>query len=333
MSVALALLPVLLLLAGLTMMDSFRLVPLRAVVRALMGGAIAALVCDVALELPPLRQLSTAALVSYAGPVIEECAKAMLVAWLIRRRRVGFLVDAAVLGFGIGAGFAVAENIVYLRALQDVPLGLWLVRGLGTAVMHGGTTAVVAMLARQFLDRLPRRGWLAMVPGLAVAILVHGVFNRLLLPPLTQTAVIVAVVPLLMVVVFERSERATREWVGAGLDLDVELLQLVTSEHFEVTRFASYLRNLREAFPGPTVADMFCLLRLELELSVQARALVLARSAGLHLPADDDLRTALAEYAFLKRAIGRTGLLALRPVQVMSDRDDWHSHLLAQPRQ
>ena len=123
-----------------------------------------------------------------------------------------------------------------------------------------------------------------------MAIVVHGTFNRLLLPPLAQTALIVAVLPLLMLVVFERSERVTREWVGAGLDLDVELLQLVTSEHFEVTRFASYLRSLRERFPGPIVADMFCLLRLELELSVQAKALVLARGAGLHLPADEDPR-------------------------------------------
>ena len=332
MSVALALLPVLLFLAGLTVMDSFKLVPLRAVIRSLIGGAVAALASEALLGSAVFQQLPDAHLVGYAGPIVEECAKAVLVAWLVSTRRVGFLVDAAVLGFAVGAGFALTENIVYLRTLHDVPLGLWLVRGLGTAVMHGGTTAVFAMLARQLLDRFPRRGWLMFAPGLAVAILVHGAFNRLLLPPLAQTALIVAVLPLLMLAVFERSERVTREWVGAGLDLDVELLQLVTSEHFEVTRFATYLRSLRDAFPGPTVADMFCLLRLELELSVQAKALVLARSAGLHLPADDDLRTALAEYAFLKRAIGRTGLLALRPVQVTSDRDDWHSHLLAEAR-
>ena len=68
-------------------------------------------------------------------------------------RRVGFLVDAAVLGFAVGAGFALVENVVYLRAITDAPLGLWLVRGLGTAVMHGGTTAMFAMLARTLVDR------------------------------------------------------------------------------------------------------------------------------------------------------------------------------------
>ena len=81
--------------------------------------------------------------------------------------------------------------------------------------------------------------------------------------------------------VFERSERATREWVGAGLDLDVELLQLVLSEHFQFTRFGDYLQRAARTFHGPVVADMFCLLRLELELSVQAKAMLLAREAGL----------------------------------------------------
>ena len=131
---------------------------------------------------------------------------------------------------------------------------------------------------------------------------------------------------------FDRSERATREWVSAGLDLDLEVLQLVVSEHFGVTRFGQYLQELRARFPGPVVADMYCLLRLELELAVQAKALVMARGAGLELTADDDLDAALAEREYLQQSIGRTGLLALRPLQVTSHRDQWHRHLLQQAR-
>jgi hypothetical protein len=136
------------------------------------------------------------------------------------------------------------------------------------------------------------------------------------------------VLPAVVVWVFDRSERATREWVSAGLDLDLEVLELVVSEHFAVTRFGQYLQELRARFAGPVVADMYCLLRLELELAVQAKALVMARGAGLELPADDDLEAALAEREHLQRSIGRTGLLALRPLQVTSHRDQWHRHLL-----
>jgi hypothetical protein len=73
---------------------------------------------------------------------------------------------------------------------------------------------------------------------------------------------------------------------------------------------------------------MYCLLRLELELAVQAKALVMARGAGLTLPGGDELEAALAERAALRASIGPTGLLALRPLQVTSRRDEWHRHLL-----
>ena len=84
--------------------------------------------------------------------------------------------------------------------------------------------------------------------------------------------------------------------------------------------------------PGPVVADMFCLLRLELELSVQAKAMLLAREAGLEVPVDDDLAASLAERQFLQHSIGTVGLLALKPLQITSYRDTWHRHLLQQGR-
>ncbi|HZA33580.1 MAG TPA: hypothetical protein VE505_01570, partial [Vicinamibacterales bacterium] len=92
----------------------------------------------------------------------------------------------------------------------------------------------------------------------------------------------------------------------------------------------SYLKELRAHFPGPIVADMFCLLRLELELSVQAKAMLMVREVGLDMRADEDLTACLAELQYLQAGIGRTGMLALKPLQVTSHRDQWHKYLLAQ---
>ena len=148
----------------------------------------------------------------------------------------------------------------------------------------------------------------------------------------SREAVVMLVLPLLLLFVFDRSERATREWMGAGMDLDIEVLQLVASEHFTLTRFGQYLQELRSRFPGVVVADMYCLLRLELELSVHARALIMAREAGLELAGDEDLDASFDEREYLQRSIGKVGLIALRPLQVTSDRDRWHRQLLAQSR-
>jgi hypothetical protein len=75
---------------------------------------------------------------------------------------------------------------------------------------------------------------------------------------------------------------------------------------------------------------MFCLLRLEIELGIRAKGMLMAREAGLEAPVDEGLLAQLEEVAYLRRSIGRTGLIALRPLRMTSDRDEWHRYLLQQ---
>jgi hypothetical protein len=42
------------------------------------------------------------------------------------------------------------------------------------------------------------------------------------------------------------------------------------------------------------------------------------------------VKARLQELRYLRRSIGPTGLLALKPLRVASDRDDWHAYLLDQ---
>jgi hypothetical protein len=186
------------------------------------------------------------------------------------------------------------------------------------------------MIARSIGERHPGRSMRALAAAWLAAVTIHGAYNNMLLPPIAATLVLLIVLPIVILVVFRRSEAATREWVTGGLDLDLELLQLISSEDFVHTRFGSYLENLKERMSGPLVADMFCLLRLELELAIQAKAMLMARQAGVEVRADDDLRASLRELAYLETSIGRTGLLALAPLQVIGDRDRWHRYLLEQ---
>lgn len=332
-NVVIALAPVVAFLVLLWLMDSFRLVRPASVLIALTYGVVAAAVVMGLHEwLRQVHHVPDGVLARYIAPLTEETAKATLVAALVATARVGFLVDAAVSGFAVGAGFALFENLIYLRGVPDATVMVWLVRGLGTAMLHGGTTAIFAMLSKTYADR--HRDWLglAFLPAWTVAVGLHAMFNHRLLPVIAQVLVLLIGLPLLVLWVFARSERATREWVGAGLDLDLELLALVVSEGFVLTPFGRYLRELRARMPGPVVADMFCLLRLEIELSVQARAMLLAREAGLEVPVDEDLAASLAERRYLHQSIGTLGLLALKPLQVTGYRDTWHHHMLLQGR-
>ena len=328
-AVIVALVPVTAFLLILFFLDSFKLVPRRMLFRALASGAAVALAALLLHGwLFAMTGLSARHFAQFVAPVTEETLKALCLLYPLRRRQIGFLVDAAILGFAVGAGFAVIENLEYLRTLTDTRIWVWIARGFGTAIMHASATAIVAVTARALVDRYPGRGMRVVLPGWAVAVLLHATFNRALVSPLMAAAVLLLVVPLVVLAVFDRSERLTREWVGDGMDLDVELLALMRSSEFGGTRLGRYLAQLQSRFPGPVVADMFCLLQLELELAIRAKGMLMAREAGLEVPIDEGLRANLAERAYLQRAIGPTGLLALRPLQVTGDRDEWHQYLL-----
>jgi len=328
-NVALALLPVLLFLGLLVFLDSFKLVSVRSVIVALLAGAAAALAgTEVNGWLLDATGIAPVALSRYAAPVVEEALKAVWVVVLLRRGRIGFLVDAAILGFGVGAGFALVENVEYLSALNEPRVLLWLARGFGTAILHGATAAIFAMLAKALADRHPGRPGLTLVPALVAAVAAHSLYNHFLVSPLLAASLLLVGLPLLVVLVFERSERAPREWLGVGLDTDLEVVESILSGRALETRIGEYLRSLKAHFPGEVVADMLCLVRLQAELAIRAKGLLLAREAGLEAPVGDDVRARLAELRYLEASIGRTGLLALKPLLRQGARDLWQVYFL-----
>ena len=113
----LGLTPVVLFLAALILMDSYKLVTRRSVAAAIAAGAVAASVSFLLHRLLLARGLDEMLLRRAVGPLVEETVKAVWVIALIRSARVGFLVDAVILGFAVGTGFANAQFVVFDPAL------------------------------------------------------------------------------------------------------------------------------------------------------------------------------------------------------------------------
>ena len=322
-------LPVLLFLGALRYMDSYKLVRRGAVLLSLLAGGIAALVCipldGIAMDFGPW---SPAFVKRYAAPVIEECVKAVYLVYLIRAGRTGFLVDSAIHGFAVGTGFALVENGVYALALQDASVGLWLVRGLGTAVMHGSSTAMMAILAKDQFERRASHRYLGLVYGLAIAIALHSGFNHFVLPPIVMTGILLLVMPLLLVAVFEISERSTHAWLTSGFDSDFDFLESILGADLGTSRIGTYLKSMRKWFSGPSVADMLCYLRLHFELSMRAKGVLMAREEGMEIPPDPQIPLKLEEMKYLKESIGATGHLAILPFIGKSGRATWQLEML-----
>ena len=329
-SLLFGLLPVMAFLAVLILLDSYKLVHPRRVVHLLIAGGLAALVSLAAhWVIGRMLGLDGVQIARYVAPVVEELLKALPVVVAISRRRIGFLVDASIVGFAVGAGFAAVENIQYFLALGDTGLLLWIVRGFGTALMHGSVTAIVAVLSKLLFDRHGSLGPFVCLPGLAVAVLLHSAFNHFFISPNLTAVLLLVITPIFFVALFHLSELRTRDWLGVGFDSDQELLQLIHSGTLSSSRIGAYLEELKERFPLTVVADMLCLLRLRLELSIQAKGILLMRQAGFPVDPDPDVEAKFAELRYLEHSIGATGLLAMGPFFHFSDRDLWQHHMLA----
>ena len=326
---ALGLLPALCFLGALLLLDSYKLVRLRTVLAVIVTGGIVAGVCYV-LNRFALRAsgLEFSDYARFVAPLVEETLKAAVVLMLIRTRRIGFLVDAAVLGFAVGAGFAIVENLYYLSQSSDTHVATWIVRGFGTAILHGGVQAIFAALVLTNADSRSRLDARAVLPPLALAVLVHAAFNQFALPPIYETLLVLLSIPLLLAWAFVHSERLLKRWVGSGFDADQELLGLLGSETFSQSHAGKYLYELRERFRGEVVADLLCYLRLYVELALRAKGVLIMRENGLDVRIDDETRAKLQEMQYLERSVGRAGLLTLQPLMQTSRRDLWQLYML-----
>jgi hypothetical protein len=320
-----ALLPVLVFLSGLIYFDSFKVVRRRAILIAAGAGVLAAyggywlngfLLDHFDIGYVPYSR--------WVSPWLEESLKGALIVYLIRTRRVGMLVDAAIYGFAVGTGFALFENGYYLLMRPETHPAVQVIRGFGTAIMHGGATAVFAIVSSSLAERHPDSWVRVFAPGLVAAVALHAVYNLLLLKPAFATLGVLMLLPPLIYFSFEASEKGLREWLESDLDSDVELLHAINSGEFSDTHGGKYLQSLQDKFEGPVVADMLCYLRLHVELALRAKGVLMLKESGFpEPPIDEDLRAQIQELRDLERSIGKSGELALRPIVMATGKDLW----------
>ncbi|HJU77752.1 MAG TPA: PrsW family glutamic-type intramembrane protease, partial [Sphingomicrobium sp.] len=144
----LALVPVLVLLAVFVWLDAFELMSVREILVLLVLGGIGALATyPISGRMLDTLPIGFSSYSRFVAPWIEEAIKAVIMIGLFRFNRAGYKLDTVISGFAVGAGFSVVENIIYLTIYPGYGAGTWLVRGLGTAVMHGATLAILGAVA------------------------------------------------------------------------------------------------------------------------------------------------------------------------------------------
>lgn len=323
------LLPVLIFLLVLQYMDSYKLVSIRTIFSVIVAGALATVASYYANGyLLGILGWEIQSYSRYAAPIVEEGLKALVIIWLFRTHRIGFLVDAAILGFAVGAGFGVVENFYYLYTASDAHVAVWVVRGFGTAIMHGGAMALFGIMSQVLTERSMKINPLLYLPGFIVAITIHSVFNHFPGTPITTTLGTLILLPPVLMLAFDRSAKAMHEWLEVDFDEDAVLLQDILSGEFRDSKIGLFLQDLKDHFEGPVVVDMLCYLRIYTELALRAKGLLMMRQNGLDAPVGERTKAKFEELRYLENSIGKTGCLAISPFLQMTRKDLWQLYML-----
>lgn len=191
LGVLFAVLPVGIVVPALMWLDRYEAEPVRYLLFAFFWGALVATTVSIVLNTGSLIVLNNVGFDAEAvgavmvAPVVEESLKGLgvlLILW-VRRREFDGIIDGIVYAGVCAAGFAFAENILYLgRAYAEMGaeglVGLFVIRGLIGPFAHplftmwtGVGIGVAATRSRGALR------WFAPIAGLLLAMFLHGLWN------------------------------------------------------------------------------------------------------------------------------------------------------------
>ncbi len=325
-----SLIPVILFLFMLLYLDSLKLVSQQLLLLCVGWGVVSAGLAYVLNTFLIHRLgLSFDTYSGFIAPEVEETLKFSLLWILIKRNRIGFMIDAAIYGFSIGAAFSLCENLFYLfqyAAGENNPV-LWMTRGFGTAVMHGGATALFGIICMSALNRHSNL-WVATLYGALAGFFIHGLYNQFLVSPLISTVIMVLLVPASIVIIFNMNESSIRNWLELEFDSEVDILKMIRKGRFSETKTGTFLVSIKNHFQPEMVMDLYCYISLYMELSIKAKSVMLLRENDLAIPKDPQLPGKLRELKALQKSIGRGGLMAISPVLRMNRQDLWKLSLL-----
>lgn len=327
----LALVPVLILLALFVWLDAFKLMSLKEILFLMVLGGLAAVATyPVSGRMLDTLPIGFSNYSRFIAPWIEEAIKALVVVAIFWFNRIGYKIDAVISGFAIGAGFSVVENIIYLTIFPDYGAGTWLVRGLGTAVMHGTTLAILAAIAHEFAERENREAagdfrfnLLWFVPGYLVAVALHLAFNQFPERPLVAMIGAALFAPVAIIAIFHFGTAEAERWLVQERAEHQAQLKALRAGRWPKGASGRKIAALAERLDPESAKRVRRYWELLAWLLIEAEEAMMEEAAGDIEVDREQVRGALAELDGLQRALGRSTLAALKAMLPFSRNDYW----------
>jgi protease PrsW len=324
-----SLLPVLIFLVVLDHFDDHNLIRYYHIVPTILAGAaLAGLAFFINSQALYEFGLDFRMYTRFGAPVVEECLKGALMIYFFRTSRIGYSTDAAIRGFAIGAGFAVIENLYYLYQSVDLHLGVWIIRGFGTAIMHGGVTAIFGVMAAQLTEENHKHSVILFLPGLIVAMTLHSMYNHFPGNPVLSSFGSSVAIAAALAWLFKGDMANIHKDLTGDLAEHKELYQKLSAHDFILTEDGRFMADLHTEFEAYVVDDILKYLHLHTELVITAESRLIAWQEGDVSPVGQDIRNQFNRLRDLEQSIGKGAIDTILPKIKMTRQELWKLYML-----
>jgi len=322
MNYLISLLPMVLYLLLIKGMDGFSLARWSKIAECFIWGILACAICFF---------FGKAISYSEGFPIVEELLKGAPLMAAVYKNRSAFFAETLIYGAAVGAGFSFLENILFVYLSPDFTLGDGMVRGIGTALLHIGCTALLASMALVF-NRLSKEKskaaqFLLGLASVLPSIIIHFLYNMFLLPVFVQMAVTVVLYIGLFIMIYSIDERLIHKWLDLCISNDISLYTSMKQGKLQTTNAGRYLLMAKDRFQPEVFFDICVYLGLYLEISIAAKSRMILKEAGLDTPLSEEehkvSKAKIAELKELKKSIGKSGALLLSPFVNIKATDEW----------
>jgi hypothetical protein len=249
-------------------------------------------------------------LVTLVAPAIEEVLKSAVLAYEVRRPNFTYFVDGAIYGFAAGAGFAVAENLLYLgRAGAAGGMAVAVSRDFSTALMHGSASALVGVaLGRMRFGRGFSR-IVSLLLGWAAAIGLHITFNNLISANMGLVTLVLATFIGLGGVALNAGFilwglREERRWLRETLQLAIGVSAGESNVVQQMESLDELLTPIADHFGAEKRAQVEAFLRLQARLGLKRKVQEQTADPKLRAALDAQVQALRQEMDTLRRAVG-----------------------------
>jgi RsiW-degrading membrane proteinase PrsW (M82 family) len=269
-------------------------------------------------------------LTRYVAPFTEEILKALILIYLVRSTRFTYFVDGAIYGFAIGIGFAILENWFYVTT-RGAALSVAIGRVISSNLVHATASALISVtfgLAR--FQRTRARQALYVIGGLAVALLVHGGFNHMLLSVQASGTLLYIYAGAvgfggtgLIVWLIRRGLAEERAWIEEMLGEADRVTEGEAKVVHRLAEAAVILAPLAERFGQEKAAQIGRFLVLQARLGILRKAVEKLPDERLRADVQAQADGIQQEMEAMRREVGAYPMLFLRSIFPEENRSVW----------